>query len=384
MLPDRVYAEIDLDAMTSNITQIMNKMQPAKVMAVIKADAYGHGALRTVKELSSLGVYAFGVATAEEAITLRREGVTQPILILGYVFESSFDELIINNIDFTLFDLETAVKLQEHARKLRRTVLVHIKVDTGMGRLGLQPNDEGIAVIKEIDLFKNIKIDGMFTHFACADSKDKTSVNRQISVFSDFVEKVRSAGVELPVVHCYNSAAVMEFDKPLFDMVRCGIIIYGLKPSPEVCGSGLALKPVMSIKSRVTYVKKVGKGFPVSYGSTFVTDKETEIATIPVGYADGYPRLLSNKGRVIVNGRYAPIIGRVCMDQFMVDVTGFGVKRGDTVILMGSDGDKCVSAEEIGDISGRFNYELICDINKRVPRVYIKDGKIVDIVEALV
>ena len=384
MLPDRVYAEIDLDAMKSNINQIIRKMEPAKVMAVIKADAYGHGALRTVKELSELGVFAFGVATAEEAITLRREGVTEPILILGYVFESSFDELIINNIDLTLFDLETAELLQKHAKKLRRTVLVHIKVDTGMGRLGLQPDEESIEVIKQINSFSNIKIDGMFTHFACADTKDKTFVNRQIDVFSDFVQRVKSAGVEIPLVHCFNSAAIMEFDKPLFDMVRCGIIAYGMKPSPEVRDNGILLKPVMSLKSRVTFVKKVDKGFPVSYGSTYITDKETEIATIPVGYADGYPRLLSNKGRVIVNGRYAPIIGRVCMDQFMVDVTGFGVKRGDTVILMGSDGDKCVSAEEIGDISGRFNYELICDINKRVPRVYIKNNQVVDIVEAFV
>lgn len=384
MLPDRVYAEIDLDAMDSNMRQIIKKMEPAKVMAVIKADAYGHGALRTVKELSDIGVYAFGVATAEEAITLRREGVTQPVLILGYVFESSFDELIINNIDLTLFDLETAQLLQEHAKKLRRTVLVHIKVDTGMGRLGLQPDDESIEIIKSIDSLPNIKIDGMFTHFACADIKDKTFVNRQIAVFSDFVEKVRSSGVEIPIVHCYNSAAIMEFDKPLFDMVRCGIIAYGMKPSPEVGDNGISLKPVMSIKSRVTFVKKVGKGFPVSYGSTYITDKETEIATIPVGYADGYPRLLSNKGRVLVNGHYAPIIGRVCMDQFMIDVTGLHVKRGDSVTLMGCDNGKCVSAEEIGDVSGRFNYELICDINKRVPRVYIKDNKVVDIVEALV
>ena len=384
MLPDRVYAEIDLDAMNSNVSNVIKKMYPAKVMAVIKADAYGHGALRTVQELSELGVYAYGVATAEEALTLRREGVTQPILILGYVFESSFDELIINNIDLTLFDLETAELLQAHAQKLRRTVLVHIKVDTGMGRLGLQPDDQSLEIIKKINSFKNIKIDGMFTHFACADSKDKTFVNQQINVFSDFVSRVKDEKIDIPIVHCFNSAAIMEFDKPLFDMVRCGIITYGLKPSEEVEDNGIKLKPVMSIKSRVTYVKKVGAGFPVSYGSTYVTDKETEIATIPVGYADGYPRLLSNKGRVIVNGRYANIIGRVCMDQFMIDVTGLNVKRGDTVILLGSDGENTVSAEEIGNISGRFNYELICDVNKRVPRVYIKNGKVVDIIEAKV
>lgn len=384
MLPDRVYAEIDLDAMESNMTQIINKVNPAKVMAVIKADAYGHGALRTVEELSRMGVYAFGVATAEEAITLRREGVIEPILILGYVFEKSFDELIINNIDLTLFDMETALLLQKHAERLRRTVLAHIKVDTGMGRLGLQPTAESVEIIKEINALPNIKIDGMFTHFACADSDDKTSVNNQVKIFTEFVESVKRSGVEIPLVHCCNSAGIIEFDQPLFDMVRCGIIAYGLYPSEEVNKKDINLTPVMSIKSHISYVKKVDAGFTVSYGSTFVTDKETEIATIPVGYADGYPRLLSNKGRVIVNGRYAPIIGRVCMDQFMVDVTGMNVKRGDTVILMGSDGENTVSAEEIGEVSGRFNYELICDINKRVPRVYIKDSKVVSIVEALV
>ena len=384
MLPSRVYAEIDLDAMESNMSQIMEKVQPAKVMAVIKADAYGHGALQTVNELSRMGVYAFCAATAEEALTLRREGVTEPILILGYVFEDSFDELIINNIDLTLFDMETALLLQKHAERLRRTVLSHIKVDTGMGRLGLQPVQESVEIIKQINALPNIKIDGMFTHFACADSKDKDSANRQIEIFTEFVNSVKAQGVEIPLVHCCNSAGIIEFDDNFFDMVRCGIITYGLYPSEEVNKDALKLTPVMSIKSHVSFVKKVDAGFAVSYGSTFVTEKETEIATVPVGYADGYPRLLSNKGRVIINGNYAPIIGRVCMDQFMVDVTGLGVKRGDTVILMGSDGEKTVSAEEIGELSGRFNYELICDINKRVPRVYIKDGKVVSIVEAYV
>ncbi len=384
MLPDRVYAEIDLDAMESNMAQIIEKMKPAKVMAVIKADAYGHGALRTVEELSRMGVYAYGVATAEEALTLRREGVTEPILILGYVFERSFDELIINNIDLTLFDMDTALLLQKHAERLRRTVLAHIKVDTGMGRLGLQPCEESVEIIKQINALPNIKIDGMFTHFACADSEDKSSVNRQIELFSDFVDSVKAQNVDIPLVHCCNSAGIIEFDKPLFDMVRCGIIAYGLYPSEEVNKDSIKLKPVMSIKSHISYVKKVGAGFTVSYGSTYVSEKETEIATIPVGYADGYPRLLSNKGRVIINGQYAPIIGRVCMDQFMVDVTGMNVSRGDTVILMGSDGANTVSAEEIGEISGRFNYELICDINKRVPRVYTQGGKVVSVIEALV
>ena len=223
----------------------------------------------------------------------------------------------------------------------------------------------------------------MFTHFACADSKDKASVNRQIERFTNFVAKVKSEGVSLPIVHCYNSASIVDFDKPLFDMVRCGIITYGLEPSDEVSKTNIKLQKVMSIKSHVAYVKKVGAGFTVSYGSTYVTDKETEIATIPVGYGDGYPRTLSNKGMVLIGGHFAKIIGRVCMDQFMVDVTGLGVSRGDEVILMGSDGENSITAEEIGDLSGRFNYELVCDINKRVPRVYIKNGEIIAVDDAL-
>lgn len=383
MLPSRVYAEINLDAMCSNVSQALERMKPAKLMAIIKTDAYGHGAVRSAKALDEIGVYAFGVATPGEALELRRAEIKNPILILGYVFEEYFDRMIENDIDLALFDLNTAKLLNSHAEKLGKKARVHIKADTGMGRIGFQPCDESAEIIKEIAALNNIEIDGMFTHFACADSKDKTSVNRQIERFTNFVAKVRSEGVSLPIVHCYNSASIVDFDKPLFDMVRCGIITYGLEPSDEVSKTNIKLQKVMSIKSHVAYVKKVGAGFTVSYGSTYVTDKETEIATIPVGYGDGYPRTLSNKGMVLIGGHFAKIIGRVCMDQFMVDVTGLGVSRGDEVILMGSDGENSITAEEIGDLSGRFNYELVCDINKRVPRVYIKNGEIIAVDDAL-
>ncbi len=383
MLPSRVYAEINLDAMCSNVSQALERMKPAKLMAIIKTDAYGHGAVRSAKALDEIGVYAFGVATPGEALELRRAGIKNPILILGYVFEEYFDRMIENDIDLALFDLNTAKLLNSHAEKLGKKARVHIKADTGMGRIGFQPCDESAEIIKGIAALNNIEIDGMFTHFACADSKDKASVNRQIERFTNFVAKVRSEGVSLPIVHCYNSASIVDFDKPLFDMVRCGIITYGLEPSDEVSKTNIKLQKVMSIKSHVAYVKKVGAGFTVSYGSTYVTDKETEIATIPVGYGDGYPRTLSNKGTVLIGGHFAKIIGRVCMDQFMVDVTGLGVSRGDEVILMGSDGENSITAEEIGDLSGRFNYELVCDINKRVPRVYIKNGEIIAVDDAL-
>lgn len=383
MLPSRVYAEINLDAMCSNVSQALERMKPAKLMAIIKTDAYGHGAVRSAKALDEIGVYAFGVATPGEALELRRSEIKNPILILGYVFEEYFDRMIENDIDLALFDLNTAKLLNSHAEKLGKKARVHIKADTGMGRIGFQPCDESAEIIKEIAALNNIEIDGMFTHFACADSKDKASVNRQIERFTNFVAKVKSEGVSLPIVHCYNSASIVDFDKPLFDMVRCGIITYGLEPSDEVSKTNIKLQKVMSIKSHVAYVKKVGAGFTVSYGSTYVTDKETEIATIPVGYGDGYPRTLSNKGMVLIGGHFAKIIGRVCMDQFMVDVTGLGVSRGDEVILMGSDGENSITAEEIGDLSGRFNYELVCDINKRVPRVYIKNGEIIAVDDAL-
>lgn len=383
MLPSRVYAEINLDAMCSNVSQALERMKPAKLMAIIKTDAYGHGAVRSAKALDEIGVYAFGVATPGEALELRRAEIKNPILILGYVFEEYFDRMIENNVDLALFDLNTAKLLNSHAEKLGKKARVHIKADTGMGRIGFQPCDESAEIIKEIAALNNIEIDGMFTHFACADSKDKASVNRQIERFTNFVAKVKSEGVSLPIVHCYNSASIVDFDKPLFDMVRCGIITYGLEPSDEVSKTNIKLQKVMSIKSHVAYVKKVGAGFTVSYGSTYVTDKETEIATIPVGYGDGYPRTLSNKGMVLIGGHFAKIIGRVCMDQFMVDVTGLGVSRGDEVILMGSDGENSITAEEIGDLSGRFNYELVCDINKRVPRVYIKNGEIIAVDDAL-
>lgn len=383
MLPSRVYAEINLDAMCSNVSQAIERMKPAKLMAIIKTDAYGHGAVRSAKALDEIGVYAFGVATPGEALELRRAKIKNPILILGYVFEEYFDRMIENDIDLAVFDVHTAKLLDSHAEKLGKKALIHIKADTGMGRIGFQPCDESAEAIKEIAALKNIRIDGMFTHFACADSKDKTSVNRQIERFTNFVDKVKSEGVLLPIVHCYNSASILDFNKPLFDMVRCGIITYGLEPSDEVSKTNIKLKKVMSLKSHVAYVKKVGAGFTVSYGSTYVTDKETEIATIPVGYGDGYPRTLSNKGRVLIDGHFAKIIGRVCMDQFMVDVTGLGVKQGDEVVLMGSEGENSITAEEIGNLSGRFNYELVCDINKRVPRVYIKNGEIIAVDDAL-
>ena len=384
MLPKRVYAKINLDNIQKNVKPIVERMgDGVAVMGIVKADAYGHGAVEVSKALLEIGVKAFGVATIGEAVELRKNGIEAPILVLGQIFKEEIHTAVEYDIASAMFDIHCARDLSEIALEQGKKAKIYIKIDTGMGRIGFQPCDESAEIIKEIAALNNIEIDGMFTHFACADSKDKASVNRQIERFTNFVAKVKSEGVSLPIVHCYNSASIVDFDKPLFDMVRCGIITYGLEPSDEVSKTNIKLQKVMSIKSHVAYVKKVGAGFTVSYGSTYVTDKETEIATIPVGYGDGYPRTLSNKGMVLIGGHFAKIIGRVCMDQFMVDVTGLGVSRGDEVILMGSDGENSITAEEIGDLSGRFNYELVCDINKRVPRVYIKNGEIIAVDDAL-
>lgn len=372
MIPKRVYAEINLDNLIYNIENVKKKTN-TEVMAIIKTDAYGHGAVECAKVMNEHDIFNFGVATADEAIELRQNGIKGRILVIGFAFDDNYEELINNDITLTVFDYDTAERINNIGKKAK----IHIKVDTGMGRIGFQPNEESLDVIKRIDELENITIDGMFTHFACADMKDKTSFNKQKKIFLDFTSKVKNNGIKIPVKHMCNSAAIMDYDGDYLDMVRSGIITYGLYPSDEVIAENLPMKPVMSLRSHIAHVKKVSEGFTVSYGSTFVTDRETVIATVPVGYGDGYPRSLSNLGKVIINGKLAPIIGRVCMDQMMVDVTNVpDVKRGDQVTLWGTDGNLTISVEELAELCGRFNYEFVCDINKRVKRIYIKDGEI--------
>ncbi|MBE6782685.1 MAG: alanine racemase [Ruminococcaceae bacterium] len=385
MLPKRIYAEINLDAICRNVNETKKKVgKDVDVLAIIKADAYGHGALRVARALTEIDINNFGVATAEEAIQLRKHGIDGNILLLDYAFEESYGELIENNITSTVFEYNHAKKLNDIAGILGKKADIHIKLDTGMGRIGFIPSDESFEKIKKIYELENITVSGIYTHFACADMTDKAMTYRQIEMFDNFCEKLENGGVSIPVKHLCNSAGIMEFSSAYANMVRNGIITYGLYPSDEVDKNNIQLSPAMSIKSHVVYVKEVDENFTVSYGATYVTKGKTKIATIPIGYADGYPRSLSNKGRVLINGKSAPIIGRVCMDQMMVDVTDIDdVKQGDVVTIIGKDGNETITVEELSAMSGSFNYEFVCNVNKRVPRVYIKNGKVSEIVDLI-
>lgn len=381
----RVYAAIDLDAVCHNISEIKKLVGPdTKIMPVIKADGYGHGAVPVAKALNKIGVDGFAVAIIEEGIALRKQGITKPILILGYTSEYQYASLIQHEIEQTVFSYEMAEAISKFAVTMKKEARIHIKVDTGMNRIGFKPTEESVGQVQRIQKLPNIKIQGIFTHFACADEEDKTSARYQKKLFDQFVSKIEEKGIEIPVKHASNSAAIMDLRECRMDMVRSGIITYGLYPSEEVDKSAIDLKPALSLISHVIHVKEVGPGEGVSYGSTFVTDRKTRIATIPVGYADGYPRALSSRGRVIIRGQYAPIIGRICMDQFMVDVTDIeGVSVMDRVTLVGTEGDKNISVEEAADLAGSFNYEFVCGIGKRVPRVYFQDGKAKEAVDYL-
>ena len=385
MLPKRIYAEINLDAICNNVKETMKTVgKKVDVLAIIKADAYGHGALRTAKALSEIGITNFGVATAEEAMQLRKNGIDGKILILNYTFEESYVKLIDNAITSTVFEYSHAKRLNDIAAILGKKADVHIKLDTGMGRVGFVPSDETFETIRKIYNLENIIVSGIYTHFACADMEDKAMTFEQIEKFDFFCKKLEDKGIRIPVKHLCNSAGIMEFPSAYANMVRNGIITYGLYPSDEVDKTKISLTPAMSIKSHVIYVKEAPADFTVSYGATYVTEKPTKIATIPIGYADGYPRSLSNRGRVLVKGKSAPIIGRVCMDQMMVDVTDIDdVKQGDVVTIVGKDGDENITVEELANMSGSFNYEFVCNINKRVPRVYIKNGKVSEIVDLI-
>ena len=377
MLLKRVYAKVNLDNIKKNIDAIRERLpEEADITGIVKADAYGHGATKITEFLCELGINRFGVATMQEALDLRNDGITAPILILGETFREEFSVAVDNNIDCTVSDYETAKYFSETAQRLGKTATVHIKIDTGMGRIGFQVNDESFKAIKKIFELDGISVEGIFTHFACADHSDKTSSENQRAKFLEFTDKLIADGYTFRR-HMYNSAAVMELDGFVGDSVRCGIMMYGLYPSEEM-SRDFVLCPAMELKSSISFVKKVNKGFTVSYGSTFVADKDMTVATVPVGYADGYPRYLSNKGEVIVNGVRCKIIGKICMDQFMIDASDVpDIKVGNEVTLMGVDGNEVITVEDLSDAEYRFNYEFCCLLNKRVPRIYIKNGELV-------
>ena len=372
----RVEARINLDAICNNIDEVRRNINDnTKIMAVIKADGYGHGAVALATALKDK-VDAYGIAIIEEGIELRLAGFEKPILILGFTPHQQYEDLLKYDISQTVFQYDMAKKLSDIAVSLGKKAKIHIKVDTGMTRIGFKDTDESIQIIKEISMLPNLIIEGLFTHFACADESDKTSVRKQLSRFLLFADKLEKEGIHIPVKHVSNSASIIDLPEANLDMVRSGIVTYGMYPSDEVNKNSLMLQPALTLKSNVVYVKEVEAGTGISYNSTYITDHDSVIATIPVGYADGYPRQLSSKGRVLIHGKSAPIVGRVCMDQFMVDVTNIpDVIEGDMVTLIGQDGDESISIEEVANLVGSFNYELVCDIGKRVPRVYYKEGK---------
>lgn len=368
----RVCAYINKDAIRHNFREIKKSLpEDVKVMPVIKADGYGHGALDMASELQNEADY-FAVAIIEEALQLRSNGIKTPIMLLGYTWPQYFETAIDNDVTLTVLCLEDAETISEIARKLGKTAKIHVAVDTGMSRIGFQPTEESADVLKKIAELDSVVLEGVFTHFATSDEADTQFTKLQSQRFADFQTMLQKRSVDVKIYHSSNSAAILQHADCRLDMVRPGIILYGLYPSDEVNRSVLDLKPVMELVSHVAFVKNISKGDSVSYGRTFIADRDMKIATVPVGYADGYPRLLSNKGRVIINGKYAPIVGRICMDQFMVDVSGIeSVNVGDKVTLMGEQGAISIGADELAKLSMTINYEIVCGIGKRVPREVI-------------
>ncbi len=362
----RTYAEIDLAAIRNNITELKKKLcDGVLTLATVKADAYGHGAVGVAVSIQSMVDY-FGIAELWEAVELREAGVTKPILVLSYTSPYQYETLILNELTQTIFNYNDAVELSKAAVKLNKIARVHIAIDTGMSRIGFFCNDESVETVKKINDLPNIFIEGMFSHYACADCPDTSTTEKQTALFKDFNEKLLNRGIKIPIKHICNSAGSLTRSEQ-FDMVRLGLVLYGLYPDECVNDGSVNLTPAMKIVSHIIHVKEVPEGSGVSYGHTYFSKRKTKIATVCIGYADGYSRQFSNKGRVLINGEFANVIGRVCMDQLMVDVTDLkDVKVGDEVIILGSDGKNKITAEELAEMTGTINYEIICQFQKRV------------------
>ena len=375
----RIRARIDLDAIEYNIEKMKENLpEDTKLIVVAKADCYGHGALQTTSLLSLKEyVWGFAVATLDEAIVLRRGGITKPILVLGCIFPEQWIDALENNIRITVYTEELTKVLSDLAVKIGRKAYVHVKLDTGMGRIGFTPGKEGADKIEEISKLPNIVMEGLYTHFSKADEGDKSYTMKQMEAYTWMKEELTGRGITFSYYHCCNSAGIIDLKGAGQNLSRAGISTYGMYPSEEVHKENVDLKPALELISHVAFVKWVDEGEMISYGGTYVTKRRTKIATIPVGYGDGYPRSLSNKGYMLIHGKKAPIIGRVCMDQCMVDVTEIeDVKFGDEVVLVGRDGDEYLSVETLSRLSARFNYEFVCLMGKRIPREYIRRGEI--------
>lgn len=372
---NRVCAEIDLDAIAYNMEQMKKRIgDHARLIAVVKADGYGHGAVPVAKMFEACSyVWGYAVACLEEATELREQGIRKPILVLGCVFPDQFEEMIRYDVRPAVYMESMAELISQEAVRQGKDAFIHIKIDTGMGRIGFPVTEESADAVERISRLPGIRIEGMFTHFAKADEQDKTYTFLQHDRFMRMKELVEKRQVPVRYFDCDNSAGIIDFPDMKHDLARAGIAMYGMYPSDEVDQKAVDLRPALSLVSHVSFVKEVEAGTPISYGGTFVSDQPMRVATIPVGYGDGYPRSLSNKGYVLIHGKRARILGRVCMDQFMADVTDIPETAFmDRVVLVGRDGDEEITVDELADLSGRFNYEFVCCLGKRIPRIYKK------------
>lgn len=383
---NRAWAEINLDHIAHNIREIRRLVgKRTEIMAVVKADAYGHGTLETVATLLENGASRLAVSMIDEAIQLRKIGIDVPILVLSYTDPRRVSELIHYNITQTVFSHDLACALSEEALRQGTKARIHIKIDTGMTRVGFMPGYSAVKDVVTIMNLKGIIIEGIFTHFAVADERDRTYTQQQFELFESIMEELNRIGVLIPIRHVSNSGGIIQFAEMTLEMVRPGVILYGIYPSHEVDRDVIDIKPAMTLKANVIFVKDVEENVPVSYGRKFTTRRKSRIATIPIGYADGYSRILTGKAQVLINGQYAPVVGAICMDQCMIDITDIRgeVKVGDEVVLIGRQGDHEITAEEIASLMGTIAYEIVCIIGKRIPRVYIRNGAVVNVLNYL-
>lgn len=385
----RAWAEINLDAIAHNYKEIRKITSPdAKIMAIIKADGYGHGFKEIASVLLENGVEAFGVATIDEALQIRNAGFTLPVLILGVVLDDEYKKAIANEISLCVANIETALEISEIAKKTGKNAKVHIKLDTGMGRIGFVCGDNDNDVTDEILKIASlpyITVEGIFSHFSRADEEDETYTKFQFERFISICNTLKENKINIPYRHICNSAGIIQFPEYHLDMVRSGIITYGLYPSEVVCKEKLDLIPAMTVKAKITNIKEIKHESLISYGGNYKAMPGQKIATISIGYADGFSRILSEKASVLVNGKKAKVVGNICMDQCMIDVTDIdSIKTGDEVIIFGSDGNNTITVESVALLLGTINYEVVCSVGKRIPRAYIQDNKTVRVLNYLI
>lgn len=376
-----LWAEVNLDNLAFNMQEIRKISKSKEIIGVVKADAYGHGAVDIAPVLLENGATRLAVAVLSEGVELRREGIDCPIIILGFTSPSLIGDLLKYDIEQTVFSYEYAEELSKVASKKHKIAKIHIAVDTGMGRIGFLPNKNSVEEIYKISNLPNVCIEGIFSHFSTADERDKEYTYGQLKKFNEFYKLLQDKGIDIKMRHIANSASIIDLPEAHFEAVRPGIILYGYYPSEEVNKEKIKLKPVMELKANIAHIKSVTSGQYISYGRRFKSDRESVIATLPVGYADGYTRALFNKGKVILHNEFAAVIGSICMDQCMIDITDISseVKVGDEVTLMGRSDRIKFDADDVAKALGTINYEVICAISKRVPRVYVRNGKVIKI-----